>query len=195
MLQAAHDYIQANRAGQTEIWICSDLRDNDWNADSGRWQTLREQFPRIHAGRAVSPAGLPASRRRAIVGARDRRSPRTTADGAELLVSLHLAREQGDDTKVTIPVQFEIDGARSELTVEMTGARVRAQGPPHSALAADQKRGWGHVSIPADANPADNDFYFVFDEPPPRQTIIVADDPQAVHAQQLAAEITARSDA
>src|SRR4029079_16485372 len=58
------------------------------------------------------------------------------------------------------------------------------------ALAADQKRGWGHVSIPADLNPADNDFYFVYDEPPPRQTIIVADDPQAVHAQQLAAEIT-----
>src|SRR5262245_59293603 len=41
MLQTAHDYIQANRSGRTEIWICSDLRENDWNHQSGRWQTLR----------------------------------------------------------------------------------------------------------------------------------------------------------
>ena len=32
-------YIQANRTGRTEIWICSDLRENDWHADSGRWRT------------------------------------------------------------------------------------------------------------------------------------------------------------
>src|SRR5258707_4229668 len=29
MLQAAHDYIQANKSGRTEVWICSDLREND----------------------------------------------------------------------------------------------------------------------------------------------------------------------
>ena len=44
MLQAARDYIQANKSGRTEIWICSDLRENDWNADSGRWQALRDAF-------------------------------------------------------------------------------------------------------------------------------------------------------
>ena len=42
--------------------------------------------------------------------------------------------------------------------------------------AKDRVRGWGRVSIPADENPADNEFYFVFDEPPPRRTIIVAED-------------------
>ncbi|TXT23434.1 MAG: hypothetical protein FD138_3253, partial [Planctomycetota bacterium] len=26
MLQAAHDYVQANKSGRTEIWICSDIR-------------------------------------------------------------------------------------------------------------------------------------------------------------------------
>ena len=41
MLQAAYDYIQANHSGRTEIWICSDNRANDWNAEGGRWQTLR----------------------------------------------------------------------------------------------------------------------------------------------------------
>ena len=44
MLLAARDYIRANKPGRTEVWICSDLRENDWNADSGRWQTLRDAF-------------------------------------------------------------------------------------------------------------------------------------------------------
>jgi hypothetical protein len=44
MLEAAYDYIQANRTGRTEIWICSDLRENDWRAQSGRWQSLRDGF-------------------------------------------------------------------------------------------------------------------------------------------------------
>src|SRR5437762_1323202 len=38
MLEAARDYIRSNQAGRTEIWICSDLRQNDWGADSARWQ-------------------------------------------------------------------------------------------------------------------------------------------------------------
>ena len=57
-------------------------------------------------------------------------------------------------------------------------------------LERSHERGWGKVSIPADANPADNDFWFVFDEPPPRQTLIVADDPQAARPLQLAAAIS-----
>ena len=34
-----------------------------------------------------------------------------TTDGAELLVSLHLARE-GEESKISVPVQFEIDGEK-----------------------------------------------------------------------------------
>ncbi len=189
MLQAAYDYLQANRAGQTDVWICSDLRGNDWNAQSGRWPSLREGFGefkqtvRFHllADTRAAPSDLSVR----VTGVRRE----ATAEGANLLVSLHLAREQADEAKVTIPLQFEIDGARSELSVDMAGAEYDLKDHP-IPLAANQKRGWGHVSIPADLNPADNDFYFVYDEPPPRQTIIVADDPQAVHAQQLAAEVT-----
>ena len=50
MLEAARTYIQANQTGRTEIWICSDLRENDWHADSGRWRTLRESFLELAQG-------------------------------------------------------------------------------------------------------------------------------------------------
>src|SRR5262249_10336186 len=44
LLQAAHDYIRANHTGQTEVWICSDLRANDWNSSSDQWGVLRDAF-------------------------------------------------------------------------------------------------------------------------------------------------------
>src|SRR5690606_29928141 len=50
LLQAAYDYIRDNRTGTTEIWICSDLRENDWNAQSGRWNTLRDAFLQLPQG-------------------------------------------------------------------------------------------------------------------------------------------------
>src|SRR5262249_57703072 len=53
-----------------------------------------------------------------------------------------------------------------------------------------QERGGGGVSFPADANPADNEFYFVFDKPVPRQTIVVADDPLGARPLELAAAIS-----
>jgi hypothetical protein len=87
-----------------------------------------------------------------------------------------------------VPLQFEIEGARSELTVEMVGPQFDLQ-DHRIPIERTRERGWGRVSIPADANPADNDFYFVFDQPPVRQTIIVADDAVAARPLQLAASI------
>ena len=52
------------------------------------------------------------------------------------------------------------------------------------------ERGWGKVSIPADANPADNDFYFTFDRPQPRRTVVVTENPRSIAALQLAASIS-----
>ena len=45
-------------------------------------------------------------------------------------------------------------------------------------LESRHERGWGKVTIPADVNPADNDYYFAFERPVPRRAIIVADDSQ-----------------
>ena len=57
-------------------------------------------------------------------------------------------------------------------------------------LEKGRERGWGRVSIPADANPADNDYWFVFEQPAARRTIIVVDDPQAARPLTLAASIS-----
>jgi hypothetical protein len=176
MLFAARDYIRANKTGRTEIWICSDLRENDWNAESGRWRSLRESFlgfaqaVRFHllAYQKTAPENLAVR----VTGVR--RQP--TSQGAELLVSLSLAREGDGQTRESIPVHFEIDGALSELTIEMAGPKFELK-DHRIPLERSRVRGWGRVSIPADSNPSDNDDWFVFDEPAPRQAIVVAEDP------------------
>ena len=189
MLQAAYDYMRDNRAGRTEIWICSDLRENDWNAESGRWSTLRNAFLELPQGvrfhLLAYPQDAAANVSLRVTGVRRQE----TSEGAELLVSLRLSRQANFDDKLSLPVQFEIEGARSVLTVELTGSHTDLK-DHQIPIERARQRGWGRVSIPTDSNPADDEFYFAFDNPPPRRTIVVAEDAQAQRPLQLAASIS-----
>jgi len=189
MLEAAQNYIQSNQTGRTEIWICSDLREDDWQSESSRWNTLRDGFSEMNQGvrfhLLAYPQAAPANIAIRVTEVRQRQS----IDGSELLISLLLTRDGNATETATVPLQFEIEGARSELTVDLSGPQFELK-DHRIAIESGRERGWGRVSIPADANPADNDFYFVFDQPPPRRTIVVADDPQAARPLQLAAGIS-----
>lgn len=190
MLQAVHDYIRGNRVGRTEVWICSDLRENDWMPDSGRWATLRDAFLDFPQGvrfHLLAYTQLPPTN--LSIRVTDVRR-QTTSDGAELFVSLKLTRQGPDEEKITVPVQFEIEGVRSSIPVELNGSTTELK-DHRIPLEKNHERGWGHVSIPADANPGDDDFYFVFDNPPPRKTIIVADDALVERPLHLTATISA----
>jgi hypothetical protein len=203
MLQAAHDYIKNNRTGETEVWICSDLRANDWNAQSGRWKSLRDSFQefkqsvRFHLLAYPSPAPEDVAIRVTHV------ERQASGDDSALLISLKLAREGNkgtDDTvsvtqgvvkqKTRLPVRFEIEGASSELPVEFEGREFELKNH-RIALAGNRQKGWGRVSIPSDLNPANNEYYFVFDDPPPRRSILVSDGDEEVRPLELAAGIAA----
>ena len=178
MLQAAYDYIRNNNVGRTEIWICSDLRESDWTAESGRWATLRDAFLEFPQGvrfhLLAYPQTAPANVSIRVTDVRRVQSD----EAAEVLISLRITRDGGGDEKVPMQVQFEIDGARSVMNVELTGLHTDFK-DHRLPIEKSTKRGWGRVSIPADANPDDDDFYFAFDVPPSRRTIIVTEEPQS----------------
>src|SRR5258708_17137393 len=75
------------------------------------------------------------------------------------------------------------------MTIEREGAQFELK-EHRIPLERSHERGWGRVSIPADANMADNEFCFVFDRPVPRMAIILADNPQAARPLELAAAIS-----
>jgi hypothetical protein len=189
MLESARDYLRDNQAGRTEIWICSDLRQNDWTQESGRWQTLRDSFLELPQGLRFHllafPEPAPGNVSVRVTGVRRQE----TSEGAEILVSLKLSREGGGDTNRDVQVQLDIGGTRSEVTVQLTGPMTELK-EHRIPIERSQERGWGKVSIPADANPADNDFYFTFDRPQPRRTVVVTESPRSIAALQLAASIS-----
>ncbi len=188
MLQTARDYIKANKVGRTEVWICSDDRANDWGPDSGRWQALRDEFQQFPQGvRFHLVSYAQAAQRNLSVRVTEVRRQKT-GDAAELLVSLKLMRQDGGEGQESVPVHFEIDGARSEVAVDLVGPEAELK-DHRIPLEKGKERGWGRVTIPADSNPADNDFWFVFEPPVARKTIVVAEDAAAARPLELAASI------
>jgi Aerotolerance regulator N-terminal len=188
MLEAARDYIQTNQAGRTDIWICSDIRRNDWDPESGRWRALRESFLALRRGIRFHLLAYPepATGNVSVRVSDVRRQENGSA--AELVLSLRLVREGDENDRTSVPVHFEIEGARSELKVEMDKNQYDLK-DYRIPLESRHERGWGKVTIPADVNPADNDYYFAFERPAPRRAAIVVDDSQIVRPLQLAASI------
>jgi len=188
LLLAARDYIKVNKTGRAEVWICSDTRENDWSPESGRWPGLRDAFLEFPQGVRFHLLAYPQpSPGNLSVRVSDARR-RDTAEGAELIVSVQVSREGGGDARQSVPVQFEIEGARSVVAVDLAGPRAELK-DHRIALERGRERGWGRVSIPADLNPADDDFYFAFDRPPLRKAVIVAEDSRAARPLSLAASI------
>jgi hypothetical protein len=193
LLQMAYDYIKENAAGSTEVWICSDQRSNDWSPENGAWGGIREAFAKLpqqvrfqllsfrepaEGNVAVRVAGTKVERRGEI---------------RELVVTVAATRQE-EGEPVTLPVTFEIGGVPSTVPLELTGREAVLKNHVIPLDRSSGSRGWGRVSIPADSNMADNEFYFVFDEPMARQTIVVAEDSASRRWLKILAEIPPEKD-
>ena len=185
LMREATEYILTNEAGRTDVWICSDLRQSDWNPSGGRWEYVREQLRNrdgvrlyLLAYQDLAPDNLAVS----VSGVHRRE---TTA-GAELVMDLKLTRATATTEPLQIPVTFVIGGARSTVNLEMTGAQLVRNG--HTIpIDRESKRGWGRVELPRDANSSDSVFTFVYAEPAVQKTVIVSDDTDASELLRLAA--------
>jgi hypothetical protein len=192
MLEQALKYIQENHAGQTHIWILSDLRANDWNAASGQWKALRQAFKGLQQGvrfHLIAYPEIPAHN----VGIRVT-DIKVVSSGDEKALSMSLQLTSAAGEGVTrVPVAVEIAGASTEFDVECNGPRTDVIDyviPIDGAV----KQGWGRVALPADANPSDNEFYFAFAERLQQRTAIVCDDEDVGRMLRFAAAASPESD-
>lgn len=174
LLQKALDFLAANRSGQAEIWLCSDLRESDWDPHGGRWEALRTAAKNIE-GLAVNLLCYPenASENVSVQVADVQRRER--GEEAELLLDIGLRRSGGALHSVTVPLGVVVNGVRTQLSVEITGTehKVLGQAIP---LGRETTRGWGRVELPEDGNRMDNEAYFVFSEPVPHRSVVVAEE-------------------
>jgi len=184
LMQEATEYILTNEAGRTDVWICSDLRQSDWNPSGGRWESVREQLRNrdgvrlyLLAYQDLAPDNLSVS----VSGVHRRE----TFEGAELVMDLKLTRATPTSEPIKVPVTFVIGGARSTIDLELTGNQLVRNG--HTIpIDRESKRGWGRVELSRDANSSDNVFDFVYAEPAIQKTVIVSDDSKVAELLRLA---------
>lgn len=216
VLQSVADYITTHETGRTDIWICSDLQQSDWDPDSGLWSTFRSQLKERDGIRlflltypeateknfAVRISGV--HRREASAGAElvmdleIRRTAGVSAvnpDGSETVTGeIQAPPATGASTEApaaaeTIPVTFVIDGARSVMELEIRDNLLVRNG---HTIPVDRgsENGWGYVSLPQDANPSDNQYRFVFGDSAVQRAVIVADDPDVAELLSITASST-----
>jgi len=209
MLEAALDYLKANDSGRADIWICSDLSENDWDCGSGRWAAIRREFARLEGVQIylLSYADAPAHNLSVRVANVQRRG---RDNAAELVLDVMVQgekkgaglserngpngaryeRTRPPSSPPKVPVQFTVGGVRSVVEVQVDARGGWLQG---HTIPIDPRltQGWGSVGLPNDSNPQDNRFYFVFSEPATRTAVIVSDDPRTGETFRRAAAIPA----
>lgn len=197
MMQSCLEYVQANAPGPTEVWICSDMRKSDWNVESGSWTVARDGLLSIPQSiRFNLLAYQDSAQNNLSIRVTKAKREQTTENGVNLnslVLSLVVSQRGTVAGDETVPIQVEIDGSRSELSVQLTGAQTELR-DVKIALPTGKEQGWGSVSLPADENNADNNYYFVYAEEKPRLVVIVADDENASKPLEIAAGISPKGD-
>jgi hypothetical protein len=188
MLRAAYDHIRENAAGTAEIWICSDCRSNDWSLEEGGWAGLRDAFATLPQQVRFQLVAFtePAAGNLAVRVAQARLEPR--GDQWQLAVTVAVTRQE-DVGPARVPLTFEIGGVTTSLELDLVGRETVLADHVLPLGRGDAVRDWGRVSIPADTCVADNEFYFVFDRPPPRVALVVAEEAAAAGVLELATSI------
>ncbi len=192
LLQAALDHITTNQTGRTDVWLLSDLRQNDWDATGGRWEALRAAFSSLQGIRFhLLSYPEPAQNNLAI---RVERVTRRSASGgsAELLLDLRITRPEGPPpAPQEIPLRVTLNGTSSSLNVTLKEKELFLQG---HGIPLDQTTptGWGQIELPADTNPADNRSAFVFGESAPLRSVVISSDEDV--SRPLNAALSARLD-
>ena len=175
MFESALAYLKANKSGRVDVWICSDLSENDWTVESGRWQAIREEFSQLEGVHhfLLAYADLPSSNFSVRVENVQRWKH---GNDAELVLDV-IVRSKGssDTTRQEFPIEFEINNVRSVVEVELDRQGASLQGH-RIPIDTKLRSGWGSVGLPGDANPLDNRFFFVFSEPMVRRAVVVSDD-------------------
>ncbi len=162
LLRAAVDYVIEHDTGRTEILLATDRQVSNWKPDDGEWVTLREQLARMAPDVRVLLLDLSASDGMNMAVAVHDAMVRQTDENAVLHLTMDIRADEIADR--TVPLVIDIDGSRLQVDAAMENTAVLRFSTELDLAGDGQQLGWGHVEIPADANPRDNTSYFVYGE-------------------------------
>jgi len=110
MLTQAIEYLKLNKPGATDIWICSDLQESDWNEKDQQWEAIRDtikEFPQPIRIYLVAFPQSPANNR--TIRATDAHLEGDERN-RELVISFEIRRDETSNSAEKVPVDIEIEG-------------------------------------------------------------------------------------
>lgn len=161
MLQKAMEYISANKPGNCQIWICSDLKENDWDLNNGLWASLRDEFPNLNDNVQILMVPMTQSAERNM-GIRIQNAKKMESNGkARVELSLQIWREDASEEEIEVPVDINVNGSVSRSKLTFSGREGALDG---IAIDIDpgQTNGWGWVKLPSDRIESDNTSFFSY---------------------------------
>lgn len=169
LISGAVDYLRNSPAGNSEIWVASDLQEGDWKPEDPRWESIRSGLANLS----------PTPKLRILTAdsktqnyALELLSSRRVGD--ELVLELQLLRRE-DQGPASVPVTISLNGARSAEKVTINGQELTFQ--KRLPLPAGDQPGQGWVGLPADNNPQDNEVFFAYGPGTAAQTYLVTEAP------------------
>ena len=193
MFEVAAEYLAANIAGRSEIWVCSDGQVGDWRPEDGRWQAIEGKLQALQAGVRVNVLHF-SQQAAGNLGVRVTRAEWVSGkEGSELVLDLFVRGSEEDpkEVPVAIDVATAMGHARSSVSLEgsgqewqLLGHRLRMEGE----FTADHPGGWGFAELGPDGRGGDNRYYFVFGPEKAPETVIVSERPEVGRVLRIAAE-------
>ncbi len=157
----------AEKFGNTEIWIASDLQQSNWDIKSKEWNTVNALASENEdiSLRFIALSETSGSNNLVQVN-------RSWREGNELVLDITITRTDGV-AEQAISITYAMNGSQQSDEILMTGSEriIRKRIPLQNSI----KKGFGYVSINADSNLRDNVSYFVFGEKKAIQTVIVSE--------------------
>lgn len=157
MMRLAIQYLHENDRRVADVWVCSDNRAGDWYPKSPQWQQVAQQVTELGDGVRFYRLSFPFDQRinSAVVITSVR--PTQAGQGRGLVISIRVVRD--DSASAVVPVRISVGGVTSTVDVnvvdgvgELVDVSVKDSGGAGEL--------YGRVSIPADVNAADDQFYF-----------------------------------
>lgn len=177
LLEHAATFLKDSDAGQSEIWIASDMQLSDWHADSPRWAAVRSELsslPQPPTIRCLSLRQRPDGNRALHI-----QDARIVSGKLLLDFSIECSGNtaSADDPSAQsntekLPLVLSLGRSTSEFTVELSGANNRFF--REIALPEGVNSGYGSLSMPHDRFAADDTAFFVFSPDPVAQVEVVA---------------------
>ena len=172
MLQAAVTYLKTGDRRVADIWVCSDRQQSDWRPESPRWRQVAGEWRRLGEGVRLHLL-VSTGRSSQCLNHRVGIHWVETRQGREFALSATVTRE--DEASMVIPVRVAVGGLTQLVDVQIDRGRGRLEDFRVKAT-ADAAGVFGKLSIPADLDAADDQWFFAVASDPNRPIGLVKEE-------------------